>query len=100
MGLSVPHTLEEELGGELDLSRRSGIACRESRVADDPERGAANRRCTAGLTEVRLVEQVEELEPQLHARAALQRDVLDDREVGVAEPRPVDRVASEAADMG
>src|SRR5262252_693968 len=80
------HTpLEEELRGELNLARRSGVAGREARVADHAERRAADRRDASGLTEVRLVEQVENLDPQLDARAARQRDVLDHREIGVAE---------------
>ena len=91
--------LEEHFCGELDLPRRAGIACREPRVADDAERRAAHRRRAARLAEVRLVEQVEDLDAKLYARAALQRHVLDDREVGIAESRAVEHVASEVSEM-
>src|SRR4249919_2807063 len=90
--------LEEDFRGELNLPRRAGIAGREPRVADDAERRAAHRRRAARLAEIRLVEQVEDLDAKLYARAALQRHVLDDREVGIAESRAVEHVASEVSE--
>ena len=91
--------LEEYFCGELDLPRRAGIACREARVADDAERRAAHRRRAARLAEIRLVEQVEDLDAKLYARAALQRHVLNHREVGIPESRTVEHVASEVSEM-
>src|SRR5204863_6425118 len=75
------------------------VAGREARVADDAERRAAHRRRAARLAEIRLVEQVEDLDAKLYARASLQRHVLDDREVGIAESWAVEHVASEVSEM-
>src|SRR5262245_38962183 len=88
---------EQEFHRELYLSRRSRIAGREARVADHAERRAADRRHASRLTEVRLVEQVEELQPQLGACAANERHVLDERQVRIPESRPDDRVPREVA---
>src|SRR5215510_5654887 len=84
-GRAEEGALEEDFRGELDLPCRAGIASREPRIADDPERRAANSGGAARLPEVGLIEQVENLEAKLDARAALERHVLDDREVGIAE---------------
>src|SRR5215510_1717497 len=75
--------LKEHFCRELDLPCRAGIPGRESGIADHAERRAADRGRPARLAEIGLVEQVEDLDAKLYARAALKRHVLDDREVGV-----------------
>src|SRR6267378_7925936 len=91
--------LEQNFGGELDLPRRAGVAGREARIANHAERRAADCRDAARLAEVRLVEQVEDLEAELHARRAGHLHVLDDRQVGVAESRADDGVPREISEM-
>src|SRR5579863_3106871 len=48
-----------------------------------------------------MVEQVEELSPELQVRALAesQRKILDDREVGINEARPVDRRTSSGTEL-
>src|SRR5262249_21317902 len=60
--------LEEELGRELHLAGRPGIARREARIDDHTECAAANLGKPARLAKVRHVEQVERLDAQLQAR--------------------------------
>src|SRR5713226_9351690 len=62
--------LEKKLRRELDLPRRTRVAGREPGIADHAERRAADRRRAARLAEVGLVEQVEDLDAELHARRA------------------------------
>src|SRR5437667_10129257 len=83
--IRLGYVSEQELRCELDLARRSGVAGREARIADHAERRAADRGRPARLAEVRLVEQVEDLDAELHASRARRLHVLDDRRVGVAE---------------
>src|SRR4051812_29312410 len=86
---------EEKLEGELNLARRAGVARGEARVGDDAEGRAAGLRDAAGLPEVGVVEDVEELRAELHAHVLGEVRVLDDREVHVVEARADDDVAAE-----
>ena len=91
--------LRPEIIRELDLSRRTGIASREARVRDDTEGRAADGRNAARLTEVGDVEQVEHLDAKLGPGPAPEVDVLDHRQVYVAESGADDRVARQVAEM-
>src|SRR5216110_778134 len=96
---TYPTYLEEELRRELHLTCGPGVAGRETRIADHAERGASDRSGATRLSEVRLVEQVEDLEAELRARAAGQGHVLDERQVGVAESWSDNRVARQIAEV-
>src|SRR6478672_9621027 len=93
-----PSSLEQDLDRELDLPRGSRIARREARVGDHAERGAADRGDPSGLSKVRLVEQIERLHAELRARSTNEVEILDQRQIGVAEPRAVKRVPTQVAE--
>src|SRR5262245_21511931 len=91
--------LEEHLQRQLHLPRRAGVASREARARDYAERRAADRGKASGQSEVVLVEDVERFDAELDARAADERQILDHRQVGVAESWSEDRVSSEVAEV-
>ena len=84
--------LKEELRRELHLARRSGVASRGPRIRNHSECRAVDQGNAARLAKVRHIEQIEHLDAQLHTCLARQREVLDERQIGVVEPRPVDLV--------
>src|SRR5207245_3522215 len=91
--------LEKPVSRKLYPSRRSGVPRREPRVPDHTKSGAAGRGDPARLAQVRVVEPVEGRHAELQARGPVDLRVLDDRQVGVGEPRTVDRVASEVPEV-
>src|SRR5947207_14959626 len=95
----VTSALEHRLQGKLRLPRGSRIARREARLRYHPERRAADRRDAARQIEIRLIEDVERLEAELQPGRTGQPDVLDNRQIGVAESRPDDRVAAEIPEV-
>src|SRR3977135_3000533 len=81
------------------LPRRSGVAGREACGRDQAECCAANDGGSARQSEVRMIEQVEHLEAQLHAGLPGELEVLDDREDRVAEGRREDRIPRKAPEQ-
>ena len=80
-------TSEQQLHRELDLARRARVAGRQPRRVMTPEARAAHRGDAARLAEVRVVEDVERLGPELDGRLP-DACPLDDRQVGVVEAGP------------
>ena len=87
---ALPDELQPELVGSLDRCRRAG-------PGDHPEvlRGHVGRHAA----ELRVVEGVERLEPELQARALREVEVLEEREVQVAEAGSAQDVALGVAEL-
>ncbi len=67
--------LHNQFQSELHLPRRSGFTRREARVGDPSEGRAADN--IARLAKVRMVEEVEELGPELQAHSLAEPGVFD-----------------------
>ena len=63
------------------MASRAKVACREARRADNPKRLA--RRCQDWITEVRMVEDIEHLGPELQVQPFGNLGVLANREVRI-----------------
>src|SRR6266516_817153 len=87
---------EQDLQGKLDLPRGAAVSGRKARALDDAEILSAHD--PAGLPEVGVIEQVEELGAELQPRRFTDLCGLDDREVHVVEPRAGHDVASDIAE--
>jgi len=90
---------ELELESELHLPRRAGVAGGKSRVGDYSKRRAPDLRGSTRLTEISVVEKIKDLPTKLNDLILADFCALDDREVGVIERRPDDRVAPETAEV-
>ena len=90
---------EFELEGELHLPRRAGVAGRKACVGDYTKRRAPDLRCSTRLAEIGVVEKIKDLPAKLDDLILANFGALDDREVGVIERRPNDRVAPETAEV-
>src|SRR5580765_1704451 len=99
MDLWTHEPVEQHLHSQLNLARRTRIAGREPRCRDHAEAGAADGGNPSRLTEVRVVEQVEGLEPELEPRTRAERRPLGQREVHVREPGADDDVPAEIAEV-
>jgi hypothetical protein len=75
--------LEQQLGRELDLARRAGVAGGQARGRDDSERGSTGDGGARGQgeAEVRVVEYVERLRPELEDVPAIFVRLMSDRSV-------------------
>src|SRR5262249_60507576 len=91
-------TLKDQFQCELNLPRRSGFACREARAGDSTKGRAAHD--VAWLAEVRMVEEVEELHPELYLYLLTESGVLDDRKIRVIEPWSWHDVAAQSTETG
>src|SRR2546423_2948750 len=85
--------LPEQLQRELDLPRRI-------RLLDRPERGTVGNVRVHIRTEIRVVQDIEKLRPELqgHAFAERKSEVLVDAQVPLPEARPAQRVPSQVAE--
>lgn len=76
-------TLEQKLQGKLDLSRRAKIPSREACRLNFPKRPAGGRENR--VAEIRMVEDVEHLAPELEIEFLRDLCIFCDREIGVHE---------------
>src|SRR5262245_54940016 len=84
---------KHQFQSKLDLARGAGFTGWEARVGDPAKvRGADTG---ARLPEVRVVEKVKELGPELRAHPFPDLRILDDRSIHVVEARPDDHVAAQ-----
>src|SRR5262245_21242096 len=100
----TPHSTlpnsEDELQRELQLPRRAGVAGWESGAVgwgDESKGCASHRGNTPWLPKVRMVEEVEDLSPELDTQALGNRGVLEDREIHVFEVWPGDDISAQVA---
>src|SRR5262249_30330526 len=91
--------LEDQLQSELYLARRTRVPGRESGGADNAKRCAADLRNAAGLAEICVVKQVENLSPELHLYVLFYFGCLQDREIGVGESRANNNVAAQIPEV-
>src|SRR5215510_3202581 len=92
--------LEDELQRELQLPRRAGVAGWESGAVgwgDESKGRASHRGNTPWLPKVRMVEEVEDLSPELDAQTLGNPGVLEDREIHVFEVWSGDDISAQAA---
>src|SRR6185295_13715995 len=87
---------ERQPRDELQLPRRTRFSRWQARSRDLAERRAADD--VAGWTEVRMVEQVEDIEPELDAGASPEALVLHERQVRIVEGGPDQRISAEIAE--
>src|SRR5262249_1133454 len=78
---------------------RAGVAGREARVGDHAEGRRASDRLGVRLSEVRVVEDGEELGPELKANGFKNSRVFENREIGVGEARAGDCVAAQTSEV-
>ena len=89
--------LKQQLQCELNLPRRTEVTRGESHAENLAERGAGYR--VAGVAQVGMVENVEQLGTELQVEPFRDFRVLDDGEVGIDEIRTRQRIASGASGM-
>ena len=106
------YRLEPELQSELQLPRRTRISRREASAGDGGERGR-HRPCRrrngddgravprdgAGLAKVRVIEEIECVQPELQVHSLRELGVFDKREVDISEARAVNGVAAQVAEV-
>src|ERR1043166_1698641 len=88
--------LKHKLQSKLQLPRRARIAGGKARIGDSAESRATHH--SAGLPEVRMVENVESLRSQLQVSFFVKFDVLEHRDVHVIETRSNNHVATQIAE--
>src|SRR5438876_9705753 len=87
---------EQDLQGKLGLPRGAAVSGRKARALDDAEILSAHD--PAGLPEVGVIEEIEELRAELQARRFTNLRGLDEREIHVVEPGTGHDVASDIAE--
>src|SRR5262249_22290256 len=91
---------EDELQRELQLPRRAGVAGWESGAVgwgDEPEGCASHSGDTPRLPKVSMVEEVEDLGPELDTQTLANRGVLEDREIRAFEVWFGDDISAQVA---
>src|SRR5262245_56208202 len=83
---------KHQFHSKLDLPRRTGFTGWEARVGDPAKFRRADN--VPRLPEVRVVEKVEELSPELRAHALADLRIFGNRKIHVVEARPDDHVAA------
>src|SRR5262245_45836124 len=81
---------------ELYLTRRAGFTRWKACVGDTAKSRTADN--VTWLAEVRVVEEVEELRPELHPHPLAHLGVLDHRKIRVIEPGADDHIAPQIAE--
>src|SRR5262245_12137480 len=97
----IPNS-EDELQRELQLPRRAGVAGRESGAVgyvDEPKGCASHHGDTPRLPKVRMVEEVEDLSPELDTQILVNPGVLEDREIRVFEVWSGDDISAQVAEV-
>src|SRR5262245_28593852 len=87
---------KHQFHNKLDLPRRAGFTGWEARGGNPAECRRADN--VPRLPEVRVVENVEELSPELRAQALADLRIFGNRKIHVVEARPDDHVAAKAAE--
>ena len=91
---------EDDLQRELQLPRRAGVAGWESGgvgYVDEPKGCASHHGDTPRLPKVRMVEEVEDLSPELDAQILGNPGVLEEREIHVFEVWSGDDISAQVA---
>jgi hypothetical protein len=89
---------KNQLDAKLHLPRRPRFAGWKARVRDAPEARSAND--ISRLAKVCMVEQIEYLDPELHADLVAQISGFHERKVSIVESWPDDHIPPQVAKAG